>query len=87
MVFRFGRPFCFYSIKSVAEKAGKFNHSFSGVGAMRAIDIEEARANLEELIDALKPGEWFVISKGGIPRVKVRALTQEEIEHLPANED
>jgi len=31
---------------------------------MRIIDIEEVRANLEELIDELVPGEWFVMSIG-----------------------
>jgi antitoxin (DNA-binding transcriptional repressor) of toxin-antitoxin stability system len=49
---------------------------------MRIIDIEEVRANLEELIDELKPGEWFAISVDGVPKVKVVALTPEEIERL-----
>ncbi len=49
---------------------------------MRTIDIEEVRANLEELIDELKPGEGFVISVSGIPRVKVLATTPEEFEPL-----
>jgi antitoxin (DNA-binding transcriptional repressor) of toxin-antitoxin stability system len=30
--------------------------------AAQIIDIKEAQANLKELIDALKPGEWFIIS-------------------------
>jgi antitoxin (DNA-binding transcriptional repressor) of toxin-antitoxin stability system len=49
---------------------------------MRAIDIVEAQANLEQLIDELKPGEWFVISVDGTPRVKVVALTPEAVERL-----
>jgi antitoxin (DNA-binding transcriptional repressor) of toxin-antitoxin stability system len=52
---------------------------------MRAIDIEEVRANLEELIDELKPGEGFAISVGGIPRAKVLAITPGESEQLSAN--
>jgi antitoxin (DNA-binding transcriptional repressor) of toxin-antitoxin stability system len=47
---------------------------------MREIDIDEVRANLEELIDGLKPSEWFVLTVGGIPRVKFTALTAGEIE-------
>ena len=39
-------------------------------GFMRIIDILEAQANLEELIDELKPGEWFAISVDGKPKVK-----------------
>jgi len=52
----------------------------------RIIDLEEAQANLEQLIDELKPGEWFAISADGRPRVKVIALTQEEIERLTRGE-
>jgi antitoxin (DNA-binding transcriptional repressor) of toxin-antitoxin stability system len=49
---------------------------------MREIDIEEVRANLEELIDELKPGDQFALSVGGIPLVKFVALTAEEFERL-----
>jgi antitoxin (DNA-binding transcriptional repressor) of toxin-antitoxin stability system len=54
---------------------------------MRVIDILEAQANLEELIDELKPGEWFVISVDGKSRVKVIALTPEEFERLNLEEE
>ncbi len=53
---------------------------------MRIIDIHEAQANLEQLIDELKPGEWFAISVDGRPRVKVIALTPEEVERLTMDE-
>ena len=54
---------------------------------MRVIDILEAQANLEELIDELKPGEGFVISVDGKSRVKVIALTPEEFERLNLEEE
>jgi len=54
---------------------------------MRIIDLLEAQANLEELIDELKPGEWFAISVDGQPRVKVMALTPEEFEQLKLEEE
>jgi antitoxin (DNA-binding transcriptional repressor) of toxin-antitoxin stability system len=53
---------------------------------MRIIDIQEAQANLEELIDELKPGEWFAISVDGKPKVKVIALTPEEFRQLSLQE-
>jgi antitoxin (DNA-binding transcriptional repressor) of toxin-antitoxin stability system len=53
---------------------------------MRTIDIEEVRSNLEALIDELEPGEWFAISVGGIPRVKVIAIKQDEFKQLTAND-
>jgi len=49
---------------------------------MRIIDIEEVKANLEELIDSLKPWEWFAISVDGVPKVKVVALFPEESERF-----
>jgi antitoxin (DNA-binding transcriptional repressor) of toxin-antitoxin stability system len=42
----------------------------------------ETQENLEQLIDELEPGEWFIISVEGKPKVKVVALTDEEIERL-----
>ena len=54
---------------------------------MRIIDILEAQANLELLIDELKPGESFAISVDGKPRVKVIALTPEEFERLSLEEE
>jgi antitoxin (DNA-binding transcriptional repressor) of toxin-antitoxin stability system len=53
---------------------------------VRIVDIEEARAELGRLIDALKPGEWFVISANGIPRVKVVALSNQERDRLMKEE-
>jgi antitoxin (DNA-binding transcriptional repressor) of toxin-antitoxin stability system len=49
---------------------------------MRIIDIFEAQANLEQLIDELGASESFLISVDGEPRVKVVGLTPEEIERL-----
>ena len=49
---------------------------------MPVIDVEDARANLEELIDGLKPGEGFIISVNGTAKVKVIALTPGEIRKL-----
>ena len=49
---------------------------------MKIIDIREAQANLEQLIDDLGPGESFVIAVDGKPRVKVMRLTPDEIEHM-----
>jgi antitoxin (DNA-binding transcriptional repressor) of toxin-antitoxin stability system len=49
---------------------------------MKVVDIREARERLEELIDELAPGEWFVIAVDGKPRVKVVALTEAKIEEL-----
>ncbi len=51
-------------------------------GNMRIIDIEEVRANLEQLINEVKPGEWFAVSVDGKPKVKVAALFPEGIEQL-----
>jgi antitoxin (DNA-binding transcriptional repressor) of toxin-antitoxin stability system len=48
---------------------------------MRIIDIEEVRANLEQLIDELRPGECFAISVDGVPKVKVVALFPEEADN------
>jgi antitoxin (DNA-binding transcriptional repressor) of toxin-antitoxin stability system len=53
---------------------------------MRVIDIQDAQANLELLIDDLKPGEWFLISVEDRPRVKVMALTEDEFEQLGKDE-
>jgi antitoxin (DNA-binding transcriptional repressor) of toxin-antitoxin stability system len=51
---------------------------------VRIVDIEETRAKLGELlgelIDALKPGEWFIISVRDNPKAKVIALRDQEKE-------
>ena len=49
---------------------------------MRVIDILEAQARLEELIDELAPREWFAIAVDGVPKVKVIKLTEGEIAKL-----
>ena len=54
---------------------------------MRVIDIVEAQARLEELIDELGPGDWFAIAVDGVPRVKVIALTDAEIAKLTKNSE
>jgi antitoxin (DNA-binding transcriptional repressor) of toxin-antitoxin stability system len=47
---------------------------------VRIVDLEEARSKLGKLIDALKPGQWFIISVNGAPKVKVLALTDKQKE-------
>ena len=49
---------------------------------MRVIDIVEAQARLEELVDGLAPGESLVIAVNGVPRAKVIALTEAKIAKL-----
>jgi antitoxin (DNA-binding transcriptional repressor) of toxin-antitoxin stability system len=53
---------------------------------MRDVDIEEARRDLEKLVDEIKPGERFTISVNGIPKVQVVALTPEEFAMLDLTE-
>ena len=48
----------------------------------RVIDIDEFRANLEKLVDETGPGESFLISVDGEPKVQVIGLTEEEAELL-----
>ena len=52
---------------------------------MRTVDILEAQARLEELIDELAPGEWFAIAVNGVASVKVIKLTEAEIAELTRN--
>lgn len=52
----------------------------------RVVDIQVAQKNLEELIDALKPGEWLIIAVNGEHKVKVIALTEEEKQRLSRRE-
>ncbi len=40
---------------------------------MRTVDIDEARTNLGQLIDAAVDGEPFIITRSGKPAVKVMA--------------
>jgi hypothetical protein len=49
---------------------------------MRVVDIEDFRANMEELIEGLKPGDSFLLSVEGIPKVQVIALTDADRERL-----
>ena len=48
----------------------------------RPIDIIEAQDRLEELIEKLKPGEWFVIAVNDVPKVRVVALWPHEADAL-----
>ena len=53
----------------------------------RVIDVQEAQANLEQLVDELGPGESFLISVDGKPQVNVVGLTPEEIERMAKAEE
>ena len=48
----------------------------------RVVDIEEFRANLEQLVDETRPGESFLISVKGEPKVEVIGLTEGETKLL-----
>ena len=76
-----GRPFRVEGRNHNADIGGK-SKFIRWVGELRVIDIEEARANLDELIDSLRPRERFAISVDGRPRVLVFALTKKEIKKL-----
>jgi hypothetical protein len=81
-----GRPFGCDGTSFVADTRSEAVR-IREAGTLRIIDILEAQANLEQLIDELKPGESFAISVDGKPRVKVIALTPEEFERLSLEEE
>jgi antitoxin (DNA-binding transcriptional repressor) of toxin-antitoxin stability system len=61
---------------------GRHKDQANGMAITRTVDIQEAQEELEELIDDLKPGDWFEISVDGRARVRVLALSGEELEAL-----
>lgn len=50
---------------------------------MRTVDIREAEANLDHLIDDAEHGKPFTISVDGKPLLKVARMEKEELEQLP----
>lgn len=57
------------------------------VVGMRNIDIQDAEANIDRLIEDAENGNPFTISVDGKPLVKVKHMEKKEIEHLPKIED
>jgi antitoxin (DNA-binding transcriptional repressor) of toxin-antitoxin stability system len=54
---------------------------------MKTVDIQEAEANIDRLIEDAEKGKPFTISVDGKPLVKVKHMEKNEIEHLPQAED
>lgn len=48
----------------------------TGAGAMKSVNIHEAKTHLSRLVEAAAQGESFIIAKAGKPMVKVVPLTQ-----------
>jgi antitoxin (DNA-binding transcriptional repressor) of toxin-antitoxin stability system len=48
----------------------------------RVVDIEEFRTNLEQFVDETGPGESFLVSVNGEPKVQAVGLPEEEIRLL-----
>jgi antitoxin (DNA-binding transcriptional repressor) of toxin-antitoxin stability system len=58
----------------------------SKVQETRVVDIREAEARLEDLINELAAGERFLISIDGVLMASLAALTEEEIAGLELGE-
>ena len=54
---------------------------------MRTVDLNEAEANLDHLIDDAEHGKPFTISVDGKPLLKVARIEREELEKLPKVEE
>jgi antitoxin (DNA-binding transcriptional repressor) of toxin-antitoxin stability system len=54
---------------------------------MKSVDIQDAEANIDRLIEDAEKGKPFIISIDGKPVVKVKHMEKSEIEHLPKPED
>jgi antitoxin (DNA-binding transcriptional repressor) of toxin-antitoxin stability system len=50
---------------------------------MRTVDLREAEANLDQLIDDAEHGKPFTICVEGKPLLKVARMEKEELEKLP----
>jgi prevent-host-death family protein len=48
-------------------------------GAMRIVNIHEAKANLSQLLDAAAKGESFIIARSGKPLVKVVPVEEADL--------
>lgn len=58
----------------------------SKAGEIRIVDIREAEARLEDLINELAPGERFLISVDGVLMASLAALTEDEIAGMELDE-
>jgi prevent-host-death family protein len=52
----------------------------------RTVDLKEAEAHIDELIDEAEHGKPFTISVDGKPMVKVKHMEKSEIDSLPKPE-
>jgi prevent-host-death family protein len=50
---------------------------------IRTVDLQEARAHIDELVDGAEHGRPFTISVDGKPMVKVSHIDREELDRLP----
>jgi prevent-host-death family protein len=53
----------------------------------RNVDLKEAEAHIDELIDEAEHGKPFTISVDGKPMVKVSHMEREEFDQLPKADD
>jgi len=53
----------------------------------KIVDLNEAQANLDRLIEEAEKGKPFTIAVDGKPLVKVKHMEKNEIDHLPKLED
>ncbi|WP_420239066.1 hypothetical protein ACOBR2_05610 [Telmatobacter bradus] len=58
----------------------------SKVRETRIVDIREAEARLEDLINELAPGERFLVSVDGVLMASLTALTEDEIAGMELGE-
>ena len=54
---------------------------------MKKVDIQDAEANMDRLIDDAEKGKPFAISVDGKPIVKVSHMSDKELDDLPAPDD
>jgi antitoxin (DNA-binding transcriptional repressor) of toxin-antitoxin stability system len=50
---------------------------------MRTVDLGEAEANLDHLIDDAEHGKPFTIAIEGKPAIKVARMEKEDVDRLP----
>lgn len=54
---------------------------------MRTVELTEAKAHMDELIEGAERGRPFAISVDGKPMLKVSHIEREELERLPKVEE
>lgn len=54
---------------------------------MRTVELTEATAHMDELIDGAEQGRPFAIAVDGKPMLKVSHMEREELERLPKADD